>query len=446
MFVSLRFVLAHRSVLEAGREEAKGLLHSSSLLFSIGSCPASPNRASFLHSIDYRMSRTSAGWSEAELLSMAFRRKQREAKELEQEQSRQRTSTRGIKKAYSRPRNSKSASPSPRLHSSPLSPPFGRSLSPSPPPTPHQPLSRNGIKASGPPPRHARSPSPHRHAHRDRHGHFENDGERARKSRRHRLDSQDRSKSRSQSREGTRRKRKKRSRRRSKSQNRESRQKIARGTHDRDATDRERCSARSPGRESDLPPRDRSGDGLAGSRSTRQRHDKGALDLSPGTSTRQQSNAAGSEDAVDEFGRTVSGRRSRPSPSPGPDKEGGRRGRIRSRSRNDNPSRRHATKRRSSRSLSPSRSRSPRSSRPGSKRSTSPTQDWDRRRERSRARGASPGPDKVPQWSRDKFAEVAEEEEGENGRPERVVPRDYVPPLPTWKSKAGGVYIPIIRK
>ncbi|TFJ84926.1 hypothetical protein NSK_003956 [Nannochloropsis salina CCMP1776] len=166
------------------------------------------------------------------------------------------------------------------------------------------------------------------------------------------------------------------------------------------------------------------------------RHDKGALDSSPGTSTRQQSNAAGSEDAVDEFGRTVSGRRSRPSPSPGPDKEGGRRERIRSRP---------ATKRRSSRSLSSSRSRSPRSSKPGSKRSTSPTQDWDRR-ERSRARGDSPGPDKVPQWSRDKFAEVAEEEEGENGRPERVVPRDYVPPLPTWKSKAGGVYIPIIRK
>lgn len=159
---------------------------------------------------------------------MAFRRKQREAKELEQEQSRQRTSSRGIKKAYSRPRNSKSASPSPRLHSSP-SPPSGRSLSPSPPPTPHQPLSRNGIKASGPRPRHARSPSPHRHAHRDRHRHFEDDGERARKSRRHRLDSQDRSKSRSESREGTRRKRKKRSRRRSKSQNRERKQKTARG-------------------------------------------------------------------------------------------------------------------------------------------------------------------------------------------------------------------------
>ena len=33
-----------------------------------------------------------------------------------------------------------------------------------------------------------------------------------------------------------------------------------------------------------------------------------------------------------------------------------------------------------------------------------------------------------------------------NGSPERFVPKDYEPPMPTWKSKAGGVYIPIVRK
>lgn len=90
----------------------------------------------------------------------------------------------------------------------------------------------------------------------------------------------------------------------------------------------------------------------------------------------------------------------------------------------------------------------------------------------------SPGPDAKAQWSRDKFRaheEAAEPrcagtkacvcEQGDDGRalltlvftptltsthththsPPRQLPRDYEPPMPTWKSKAGGVYIPIRR-
>ena len=170
-----------------------------------------------------------------------------------------------------------------------------------------------------------------------------------------------------------------------------------------------------------------------------------------------QSDAAGPLGEIDEFGRTTTTHRrtvARPNRSSSssedePEEESSKRRRYRSnegkktrgrgRSWSRSRSRSHSRAKNRSRSQSRSRGRERRRSREGS---------------RSRERAWSPGPDNLRQWNRDKFAEVVREEAeegrermGEEGRsPYRRVPKDYVPPLPTWKSKAGGVYIPIVRK
>lgn len=116
-----------------------------------------------------------------------------------------------------------------------------------------------------------------------------------------------------------------------------------------------------------------------------------------------------------QLGEDKEGRRSR---SPSVD----RFGRIRRPGEPRSPSASSLESRRSRMSLGRSRSRD---------RSRSP--------KRSPRRSASPGPDR-PRWSRDRFKEV--EDTGDDSPP-RFVPKDYVPPAPTWKSKAGGVYIPL---
>lgn len=77
-------------------------------------------------------------------------------------------------------------------------------------------------------------------------------------------------------------------------------------------------------------------------------------------------------------------------------------------------------------------------------RERSPSVSGSSRSSHSRSRSRSPSESRKRYWDHDKFPEVAQAGDDSPGR--RKVPIDYVPPEPTWKSKAGGVYIPIKKK
>ncbi|KAM3571318.1 hypothetical protein VYU27_006640 [Nannochloropsis oceanica] len=171
-----------------------------------------------------------------------------------------------------------------------------------------------------------------------------------------------------------------------------------------------------------------------------------------------QSDAAWPLGEVDEFGRTTTLHKrtvARPTRSSSSSADRGEGESSKCRRYRSNGKRTMARNREHSWSQSRSRSRSCAKNRSRSRsRSCGSQKRRSRERSRSRERAWSPGPDNLRQWNRDKFAEVVREEEeegretgGKEGRsPYRRVSRDYVPPLPTWKSKAGGVYIPIVRK
>lgn len=57
------------------------------------------------------------------------------------------------------------------------------------------------------------------------------------------------------------------------------------------------------------------------------------------------------------------------------------------------------------------------------------------------SRSRSPSEARQRWWGHDKYMEVRDVDDEDEVR--KRLPLDYVPPQPTWKSKAGGVYIPL---